>query len=419
MADPLRSDAAALVEQAEQVADADPEQAAALARQALDADPQNAGAANVLGVLAYARGQLIEAAMHLDRACSSPEADDDMRANLAAVRTQIEVGVDSATVTRLAEIPSATTPAERNFICEFARELWNGRDDVFENGPLLGGTTRALALGMLANPARGPAARLHTYDWFNAGVELDVPPEAFHDLIARGLLNPSAREEMQRTKSFKAVFDDLHAGHDYSPILVSHTGALPGSPEDEQTMADLYAPEPGSTWNLLLADGLKSWYGTRFWMHRTVDAVPAGSHLLFQDYGWYSCFWLSGLIGLFDDAFRLVGHMDTTYAFELTRPLDPREVHERYPPAPDDLGADGIDELWGFRRRQAENRDDVLLSIALAIHHAGALAYIGEKERAAAMIDDLGRTHRGEPWRGWIQNARESPTYTPDGPIEL
>ena len=54
------------------------------------------------------------------------------------------------------------------FLCRFASRLWDGEGDVFENGPMLGGTTRALALGMLANPAGSPDARLQTFDWFHA-----------------------------------------------------------------------------------------------------------------------------------------------------------------------------------------------------------------------------------------------------------
>jgi hypothetical protein len=437
-------DADGLVAEAERVAEDDPDRAAELAQRALDANPESAGAANVLGVIAYARGRLVDAQSLFAQACAQPDADEDMRLNLAAVRSELAPvttafaqealgytpsstrlgqalasGRDPAAVARMAEIPSATTPGERNFIRQFTCELWNGRDDVFENGPLLGGTTRALALGMVAHSGRVESARLHTYDWFNAGVELDVPPEAFDALIQRGLLDPAARAEMERTKSFKPVFDDVHAGHDYSPLVVSHTGALPGSPEDEDTMSDLYVPEPGRTWDLLLADGLKSWYGTRYWMQHTADAIPAGSHLLFQDYAWYSCFWLSALIGLFADRFELVAHIDTTYAFRLTRAIEPSEVLDVYPPAPHDLGTDGIDELWRHLAEQSEPMAGTLLPVALTIHHAGALAYVGDTERARSIIDGLLARPESGPWRQNVENARLSPTYSPAGPIEL
>src|SRR5687768_16231797 len=78
-----------LARQAEEAAENDAGKAAALAREALAADPANARAANVLGVLAYATGRLAEAQVHLERACSLPGADDDMRANAERVRTEL------------------------------------------------------------------------------------------------------------------------------------------------------------------------------------------------------------------------------------------------------------------------------------------------------------------------------------------
>ena len=60
---------------------------------------------------------------------------------------------------RLTELPSATTVGERWFFHNYAAHLWSGAHDIFENGPLLGGTTRAIGIGMLANPRRDAGAR--------------------------------------------------------------------------------------------------------------------------------------------------------------------------------------------------------------------------------------------------------------------
>jgi hypothetical protein len=322
-------------------------------------------------------------------------------------------------VARLGQIPSATVPGERQFMHSFAAELWSGQDDVFENGPLLGGTTRALALGMLANPARDPASKLHTYDWFRSDIGLDVPENSWDVLIASGQLSRAAWEDSERSGSFQAAFDELHSGHDYSSLLVSHRAYLPGSPEDEATMPDLFEPEPGSTWRLLLVDGCKSWYGTRYFLERVVANVPAGSHLLFQDYGWYSCFWLSAIVGMFQERFRLIAHVATTYAWELTQPIDPAELAERFPDSPQDLGPDGIDALYVEMIERAKRLADPQLTVALNLHHAGALAYIGESDRARSMIEALATRAEAAAFLDIIRNARQSPTYTPEGPIYL
>jgi hypothetical protein len=440
----------ALIDSAEEVAESDPARAEELAAQALSIAPRNARAANTLGVLAFRAGRLIEAQMRLELACSLPEADDDMQANLTTVRRHLAAAyaaaapdsspprdphgydpqttetsqaliasVGFATVARLAEIPSATTPAERNLMAAFMMHIWDGRDDVFENGPLLGGTTRALALGMLANKNRSPESRFHTYDWFNARVGLDVPPEAFDTLEQRGLVDREARDEMERTGSFKPVFDKVHSGHDYSEILVSHVGWLPGKPEDEQTMPTLFDPEPGSRWRFLHVDGCKSWYGTRYFLERVLDAVPKGSHVMMQDYAWYTCFWLSAFVGLFHERLKCVAHVDATFTFEFTESIAATEVAERFAVSPAEFGIDRFDELYAELAARSAPLVDPQLNIALAIHHAAAVAYVGDKERAAAMIDSLAAHPQAQSQLHTIKAARKSPTYTPEGAIYL
>ena len=446
------ADSEALVAEAESLAEDDPARAAELARQALEADPFSAKAANILGALAFGTGRFVEAQMMFELACSLPGVDEDMVDNLATVRRRLGAlyvaaanepepaprdpyGYDEHTrrfsadlakpasseiVDRLAAIPSATEPGERNLIRAVAARLWNGQDNVFENGPLLGGTTRAMAMGMLANPGRDPAARLHTYDWFDATIGLDVPAESFDVLIERGLLTRAVKDEMERIGSFKPVFDHLHRqGQDYSELVISHTGALPGSPADEDTWTNLFEPEPDTTWRLLLVDGCKSWYGTRYFFERVCEQIPVGSHIMFQDYGWYTCFWLSSLIGFFPDRFRLVAHADATFCFEFLAPISADETRERFPPAVEDVGVAGFDALYDEIITRAAPLGDPQLNVALAIHHAAAIAYMGDRARSKSMLLDLKQHPKSASHPHFVNSALRAPTYTPSGPILL
>ncbi len=231
------SDVEAQIARAEASIEAGDLQAArAAAEEIVAGDPLQPAAHNVLGFLAYREGRLIDAQREFELACSLPGADDDARANLALVRRELaavyaESGAVapaspepaappasssagptrtcaaaatgptsrprcSAACSALRSIPSsrpaldqlvtATTMNERRFLLRFAAHFWDGRGDVFENGPLLGGTTRALALGMLANSARDPGAELHTHDWFTTTVPLDLPPGTWEQMIAKG-----------------------------------------------------------------------------------------------------------------------------------------------------------------------------------------------------------------------------------------
>jgi hypothetical protein len=309
---------------------------------------------------------------------------------------------------------------ERAFLVRFAAHFWDGVGDVFENGPLLGGSTRALAIGMLANPGRTPGARLHTHDWFSSRVKLDLHPHAFQNMILAGLITQAQHDEMMASGSFQALYDALHAGHDYSGLIVSHEAYLPGRRGDAPAHGEaIYAPPADRSFNLVFVDGCKSWYGTKHFIRETCEQISVGAHFIFQDYGWYTCFWLSTLIGRLGEHFRLVAHVDDTYAFELTRAITPELIDERFPDTPDELGPEAFADLYRGLLHNAGDRNDVHSIVALHIQHAGALAHMGLLAEAKAQIEPL--LDRPELFRfDWlIREALGSPTYTPDGPIEL
>lgn len=454
--------------------------ARAAAERALAADPGSAPARNVLGFIAYREGRLIEAQREFEHAAALDAGDEDARANLDAIRRELAAvyashateeaapaplapapahapapatpepdfvasyddlrswvfGPDISTRLlgrllgapvqdglhrRLDQIPTATTIDERRFLLRYAAQFWDGQGDVFENGPLLGGTTRALALGMLANANRRPGAVLHTHDWFSSRVPLDLPPGTFQQMAANGLVSARLVQEMEASGSFQALYDSLHAGHDYSPLVHSHEAYLPGHRDDVPGHGEqVFEPPPDATFSLVFVDGCKSWYGTRYWIERMCDRMAPGTHLIFQDYGWYSCFWLPVLVGVLEEHFRLVAHVDDTYAFELLRPLDVEVVRSRFPDEPQDFGREAFDKLFSTLLVDAGVRSDNHSMVAQTIQHAAALAYIGHKDEARSRIAAMrGRPELAQFRTRFVESALRSPTYTPEGPVTL
>jgi hypothetical protein len=333
-------------------------------------------------------------------------------------------GTEPALHARLTELPSATTVAERWFFRNMAAIVWRGENDVFENGPLLGGTTRAIALGMLANPARQDAARLDTHDWFNSAIGLDVDDASFERMIQQGLLRRETRQQQLASHSFRGVFEELHAGHDYSDLLRIHTAALPGSPAEVDTMANVYRQRADARYDLVFVDGCKSWYGTRWFLEQVAPTVVPGGYVVMQDYGWYTCFWLSAVVGCLPGHFRLAAHVDHTYAFEVLRPITPEDV-KAFPETPDELGASGFEQLYGALLVDAWDDDDSWRLVSLSLQHAAALATIGHRsearERIRALADRLelrpirGAAHQGRSGAGaMVLKALRSPTYRSD-----
>jgi hypothetical protein len=415
-------------------------------------DAENAGAHNVLGFIAYGERRLADAQREFELALALG-GGDDARENLEAVQRELAAAepdgavdfggrfedlhagalgaglssqllgalladeVDPQLEARLDQLPSAATARERRFLFRFAARFWDGDTDVFENGPLLGSTTRALALGMLANPARRPHALLQTHDWFSSRVPLDVTHDAWAALVNHGLISKSAYDRMRHSGTFKDVFDRLHAGHDYSPLVRSHVGYLPGFPGDVPEHGEaVFEPPEGRSFGLVFVDGCKSWYGTKHWLMRLGDRVGAGAHVVMQDYGWYTCFWLPALVGVLPNHFRLVAYTDETYAFQLVREIEASTLDARFPDDPADLGRDALDDLFTRLRTDAGERNDVHAIVALTIQHAGALAYLGfvdeARERITGMLD---RPELAAYRRQFIEPALRSPTYMPDG----
>jgi hypothetical protein len=51
-------------------------------------------------------------------------------------------------------------------------------------------------------------------------------------------------------------------------------------------------------------------------MREMVDNARIGAAFIFQDYGWFTCFWIPAFLALFESSFQLVASVDNTYAFQ-------------------------------------------------------------------------------------------------------
>jgi hypothetical protein len=322
--------------------------------------------------------------------------------------------VTGETERRLEEIPSETTLCERRFLRTFFATLWSGRGSVLEVGPFLGGTTRAIALGMLANPGRDAEARLFTYDRFRWYLTREALQSLLRPLVQRGLLSPEDVDGIGADGEFASVFERLHGGTDYTSLIRVEHQALPESLEDERRATGwLQAPE--HMLSALFVDGCKAWYATKYFMKAMTGAVPPGAFAVFQDYGWYTCFWVSAFIESFSDYFDLVAYVDATYVFQWRRALTPKIIDERFPDRPEDLSVKEHSRLFQGLSEKARARGDRRMMVIHRIHLAGALAYLGDTRAAVATMDDLLKTWWIVDYEDMARLARRSPTYRPNG----
>lgn len=307
-------------------------------------------------------------------------------------------------------IPSETTAAERRFLYTFFAHLWGGDANVVEVGPFLGGTSRAIALGMLANPSRSPGSRLYTYDRFDDYYEPDRLLDYLAPLFAAGLLGERERAVVAAGARFDGVFDAIHRGTTYGDLVVPRDRPLPDAPG--QSEEGLFELDPGIEFDAVFVDGCKSWYGTKYFMRRVLEATRARSHVIFQDYGWHTCFWIPAFAYAMGDSLTLTARVDTTSAFHLSGRLSGSDVDDRYPDRAEDLGRSWFDDAFGSLAAGAVERGDLGGAVVLRLQHAGAVAYLGDLEAARELIQALRReVGWWGPNRYMIERARRSPTF--------
>jgi hypothetical protein len=332
--------------------------------------------------------------------------------------TDIEVAPDIEVA--LKQLPTATTLNERKLAFHYAANIWDGQTDVFENGPLLGGITRALAIGMYVNERRRPDARLRTYDWFSLRVGVDLPEGTWRRLVEFGYLTNEQVKAAHAAGTFKPLFEALHSGCDYWPLVQSEVGYLPGHRNDVPKFGEsvFYAPA-GHKFGLAFVDGCKSWYGTKHWFFEIAPHLAPDTHVLFQDYGTHTCFWLPMLVGLMPDCFQLRANVDHTYAFQILKPVRQEEIESIYPDEPADLGREIYDAVFDTHLEAASKRNDRWQIMVLQVQRAAAYAYIGYKDEARAILDELLMNPEWLQHRHFLESARRAPTYSPEGEILL
>ncbi len=332
---------------------------------------------------------------------------------------QFPLVVSESTAQMLDEIPSETTSNERRFLYRFFSTIWSGKNNVIEIGPFLGGTSRAIALGMCENPRVSAKAKLFTFDRFYGYYDLQQLTGYLKPLVRADVLQQSDISDLGDSADFMDIFVKIHANHDYYRRIVPGNKAVPDSPQDlGDTKLFLTIPENVLT-DAVFIDGCKSWFGTKYFMREVCKVAKKGAYFIFQDYGWYTCFWIPAFVALLRDYFQIIGYVDTTYVFILNKPLSIETIDLHYPDRPSDLNEERLVEVFDQCIQDAFYRNDHSAAVGHTLQKAGALAYVGNRIRAKEVITAI----RRKPWATGhhkiIEAALRSPTYSPEGPILL
>lgn len=315
---------------------------------------------------------------------------------------------------KLSCVPSETAPIERQFLYAYFSKIWNGKGDVCEIGPFLGGTTRAIALGMLHNPRCQDDVKLYTYDRFRDYYDGDRLIEYLQPAFQQGLLDETLTPLLKNSSSFLEVFQAFHDGQDYAPLIVPLDQALPDEKEDLSKSINSFSPPPDTSFGAAFVDGCKSWYGTKYFMQKVCPLALEGSIFIFQDYGWYICFWLPVFLRCFKDYFNFITFAGgNTFVFQLIEPLDAETIDTLFPDTPEEFGELRFHQVFSELIITAQKSNQTYQLFAYNIQYGAALAYIGCLDQAKAHLSGLAAQTWIKPYRQLLRSALQSPTYRP------
>lgn len=314
----------------------------------------------------------------------------------------------------LHQVPSETSVAERRLLFRLFANEWSGRGAVVELGPFLGGTTRAIAAGMWSNPHRDPHALLHTFDRFDLYYSASELRAMVEPMVAAGIFAATEADDLCRNANFARLFQAIHMPHDYSRLVRLHDSPLPDRPEEIATAQTLDCLRTEVELSALFVDGCKSWASTLYSLQFLLPRLPVGAPVIFQDFGWYTCFWISSAVHALGDALTLTDRADSTYVFKLARPVSAEEVAQRFAPTPHEMGERFFAESAAALLARSQSSGDLRGELIAQLHHIAALATIGRKSQAASILQRID-VRRFAAFAKMLRGCIKSPTYLPGG----
>jgi len=197
-------------------------------------------------------------------------------------------------------IPSMIAPDEALYLYWLARCQYRGQGEIVDGGPLLGGSTSAMAEGLRLNPAvTNKTGRIHSYDLF------EYASPFMKRLFKRG---PVPAEGESLLPRFQANIKPW----------ASSVRVYPGDILTRQWS--------GAPVEILFIDVAKTWDIQRHLLREFFPhLIPGVSVVVQQDYFFVSCYWIHLIMESLSEYFR-PAHMTEgpTLGFEVVAPV-PRE----------------------------------------------------------------------------------------------
>ena len=313
----------------------------------------------------------------------------------------------------LSQIPSETSLDERRLLYRVFRNQWSGSGTVVELGPFLGGTTRAIAWGMRYNKKRQQGATLETFDKFGSYYSGERLRAFVAPMVEANLMTSALAYELCEKGDFESLFREIHKTHNYFELIRIHNAVLPDNPEDI-IASEALGPIKEKQISGLFVDGCKSWASTVYVLQQALPKMKPGDLVIFQDFGWHTCFWISSMVYALRDFLTYQEYADSTYIFRVAQTPTESDILYRCPVRPEHLGASFFSEAATQLATDCRARGDLRGELIAHLHQVAALATIGEKDKALKILKSINLEHFNS-FLWMIQMSLDSPTYLPGG----
>lgn len=311
-------------------------------------------------------------------------------------------------------IPSETTPGERALLFDYFQHRWSGDGTVVEIGPFLGGTTRAMAWGMSCNPRLAPGAALHTFDRFDEYYSAEQLRQTIEPLVRSGVFTQAYADDLCRVANFERLFQAIHSPHDYARLVHLHNSPLPDLPCEIDGSNSLNVLNTAGELTAVFIDGCKSWASTHYAMKFLLPRLRPGTPVIFQDFGWYTCFWITSVVHALRDFLEWDINADATYVFHLKRPITENDVVKRFARTPLEMGETFFRKASAALFERSQRQQDLRGELIAQLHHVAALITINRRGAAADILKRL-EVRRYAAMAYMIRGCLKSPTYLPGG----
>lgn len=314
----------------------------------------------------------------------------------------------------LAEIPTETTTGERRLLFNLFERSWDGQGDVVEIGPFLGGTTRAIAWGMSRNPRLAATVLLHTFDRFESYYSAEELRRTIEPMVQRGTFTAEQADALCQSSKFEQLFYAIHQPHDYAQLVRLYNSPMPDRPEEIERSQALSLLDDKGDFGAIFIDGCKSWASTQYAMKYLLPRTRTGAPVIFQDFGWYTCFWISSFTYAMRDFLELESHVDATYVFRLRKTVKAADVTTRFGRRPEDMGESFFRKAAAELMETSRQRGDLHGELISQLHHVAALVTLERRGTAATILQQLD-VRRYAAHADMIRGCLKSPTYRPGG----